>query len=60
LEQNNLFQKPPGVKTRWSSFENPTAEKGKGGMENKGAKGHAFDSIKPGETKTLWSQTLPP
>jgi len=53
LEQNNLFQKPPGVKTRWSSFENPTAEKGKGGMENKGAKGHAFDSIKPGETKTL-------
>ena len=53
LNQNNLFQKPPGVKTRWSSFENPAAEKGKGGMENKGAKGHAFDSIKPGETKTL-------
>jgi len=53
LDQNNLFQKPPGVKTRWSSFENPTAEKGKGGMENKGAKGHAFDSIESGETKTL-------
>ncbi len=53
LNHNNLYQKPNGVKTRWSSFENPTAEKGIGGMENNGAKGHAFDSIKPGETKTL-------
>ena len=39
--------------TRWSSFENLAAGKGEGGRENQGAKGHAFDSIKPGETKVL-------
>ena len=49
----DLFTKPKGVVTRWSSFENPTARKGEGGRENQGAKGHAFDSIKPGETKVL-------
>ena len=48
-----LYQKPAGVQTRWASFENPMALKGRGGMENKGAKGHAFDMIQPGETKTL-------
>ncbi len=39
--------------TRWSSFENPTAEKGKGGMTNKGAKGNACVPFEPGETKVL-------
>ncbi len=48
-----LCRKPAGVQTRWASFENPTAGKGAGGMENKGAKGHAFDIIQPGETKVL-------
>ena len=48
-----LYQKPAGVQTRWASFENPMALKGRGGMENKGAKGHALDLIRPGETKTL-------
>ncbi|RKX46166.1 MAG: DUF2961 domain-containing protein, partial [Verrucomicrobia bacterium] len=48
-----LYRKPAGVQTRWASFENPGALKGQGGMENKGAKGHAFDMIQPGETKTL-------
>jgi hypothetical protein len=41
------------VTTRWSSFENLTAEKGQGGEENCGAKGHAFDSLGRGETKVL-------
>jgi len=41
------------IEPRWSSFENIAAEKGKGGMENKGAKRHAYDIIKAGETKTL-------
>jgi len=49
----SIYRKPKGVKTRWASFENPAATKGGGGTENKGAKGHAFDSLKPGETKTL-------
>ena len=48
-----LFAKPKGVMTRWSSFENLAARKGEGGRQNQGAKGHAFDSIKPGETKVL-------
>jgi hypothetical protein len=48
-----LFTKPEGVVTRWSSFENIGAEKGAGGRENQAAKGHAFDSIQPGETKVL-------
>jgi Protein of unknown function (DUF2961) len=48
-----LFEKPKSVQTRWASFENPTAGRGTGGQENQGAKGHAFDSLEPGETKTL-------
>lgn len=39
--------------TRWSSFENITAAKGQGGAENKGAKGHACDEIKAGQSVTL-------
>jgi hypothetical protein len=39
--------------TRWASFENPMAAKGAGGAANRGAKGHAFDRLAPGETKTL-------
>lgn len=49
----NLFEKPKHVQTRWASFENPSAGRGIGGQENGGAKGHAFDSLEPGETKTL-------
>jgi Protein of unknown function (DUF2961) len=53
----NLFEKPKHVQTRWASFENLTADPGAGGQENKGAKGHAFDSLEPGETKTLLDVT---
>jgi hypothetical protein len=41
------------IEPRWNSFENPTSEKGEGGKENKGAKGHAWDFIKAGESKVL-------
>lgn len=51
--ENDLARKHPGVETRWSSFENPAAAKGQGGRENQGAKGHPFDRLEPGETKTL-------
>jgi len=50
-----IYCKPKGVTTRWASFENPSAKKGAGGTENKGAKGHAFDSLQAGETKILMS-----
>ena len=39
--------------TRWVSFENVSGEKGVGGMENKGAKGHAFERLKAGESVDL-------
>lgn len=47
------YKMPKGVKTRWVSFENIKAEKGVGGTENKGAKGHAYDQVNAGETVTL-------
>ena len=49
----NLFEKPRGVQTRWSSFENPTAGRDCAGLENKGAKGHAMDRLEAGKSKTL-------
>lgn len=49
----DLARRRPEVETRWASFENPRGLKGAGGRENRGAKGHAFDRLKAGETKTL-------
>ena len=49
----HLYEKPRGVKTRWFSFENTEAGRGRAGMENQGAKGHAFDDLAAGETRTL-------
>jgi Protein of unknown function (DUF2961) len=49
-----LYQKPAEKTiTRWVSPENPTGEKGKGGLTNDGAKGNAFYIIAPGEKKVL-------
>lgn len=45
---------PEGVHTRWVSPENPSGEKGKGGMTNQGAKGNAFFIIQPGDTYSLF------
>jgi hypothetical protein len=48
-----VYQMPENEQSRWISFENPTGEKGKGGMENLGAKGHAMDVLQAGESKVL-------
>ncbi|MAZ28056.1 MAG: hypothetical protein CL868_13400 [Cytophagaceae bacterium] len=48
-----LYEIPQNTKTRWASFENSGAEKGAGGLENKGAKGHPFNKIDAGEKVTL-------
>jgi hypothetical protein len=48
-----LYVKPTNAKTHWSSFENLSGAHGSAAKENKGGKGHAWDSIAPGETKTL-------
>lgn len=48
-----LYDLPSGAETQWISLENITGAKGKGGMENKGAKGHASEWIKAGESKVM-------
>ena len=53
----NIFVKPQGVQTRWSSFENLKAERARGGLENRGSKGHPSDCLVAGETKTLLDVT---
>ena len=53
LHAQELYTHPKNIITGWTSFENPSGAKGSGGKENKGAKGHANDFIKPGETKVL-------
>jgi len=50
-----LYQFDENLSPRWSSFENPTGEKGMGAKENDGAKGHPSDAIEPGATKLLLS-----
>jgi hypothetical protein len=52
-ELDALAIKQPGIESRCVNFENPAGEKGTGGRENQGAKGHAFDPIRAGETKVL-------
>lgn len=47
------------VQTRWSSFENLTAEKGAGGAENRGAKGHPCQTLNAGDSVTLLDVTGP-
>jgi hypothetical protein len=50
---DDLAARPPAAETRWATFENPQAARGAGGKENRGAKGHPYDSIPAGATKTL-------
>ena len=49
----DLFRYRADEHTRWSSPENREARKGAGGVENKGAKGHAWDNIQPGEAYVM-------
>ncbi len=48
-----MYEKHHGVESRWSTFENPAGNKGMGGMENGGMKGHAFEKFEIGERKTI-------
>ena len=54
-QSGQWFMAPPDhAQSRWVSPENPTGEKGKGGLTNKGAKGNAFYIIGPGEKKVIF------
>jgi hypothetical protein len=50
---SDLYRFRAGEETRWISPENPTGAKGAGARENKGAKGHAFETIPIGRTHVL-------
>jgi hypothetical protein len=50
---DTLFLPEPGRITRWASFENPLGEKGRGGMENRGAKGRPFGALPAGSSVVL-------
>ena len=52
-EASELYRKPDSAVSRWSTFENPNGVKGKGGMENRGAKGRAFVRLESGESRVL-------
>jgi hypothetical protein len=51
--QDELYRYKAGEQTRWVSPENPTGAKSAGARENKGAKGHAFETIAIGRSHTL-------
>jgi hypothetical protein len=51
--QDELYRYQAGEQTRWISPENPTGAKGAGGIENRGAKGHAFETIAVGRSHLL-------
>ena len=51
--QEDLFRYRPNEQTRWISPENPTGARGAGARENKGAKGHAFETIAQGGSHVL-------
>jgi hypothetical protein len=52
-DPSELFRYQASEHTHWASPENRQAAKGAGGIENKGAKGHAWDNIHPGATYVL-------
>lgn len=54
LIAQNLYESPKqNVNTIWVSAENPTGEKGLGGLTNKGAKGNAYFIVPPGAKQEL-------
>ncbi len=52
-EPESLYLFQSGAETRWVSPENPTGAKGAGGRENRGGKGHAFETIPVGGSHVL-------
>jgi hypothetical protein len=53
LAAQSLYELPEGVETRWTSPENPTAERGAGGRANGGRKGAPTIAIRAGATAVL-------
>lgn len=49
----SIYRFVPDGEPAWISPENPTGAKGAGGAENKGAKGHAFETIPAGGSHVL-------
>ena len=58
LQATELYRKPENAVSRWSTFENLNGVKGRGGMENRCAKGRAFVRVEAGESKVLASLCL--
>ena len=52
--QSDLYCFQDDIQSRCFNFENHTGAKGNGGKENRGAKGHAFERLKPGEKKIMF------
>ncbi len=52
-QAQDLFKMRNNVNSRLISFENMSGEKGNGGKENDGAKGHATETILPGATRII-------
>ena len=52
-EMQDLYRYQAGEQTRWATPENPAAAKGAGARENRGAKGHAFETIPVGASHVL-------
>ena len=57
VQAQELYRPQMRRSPRWASFENPTATKGAAAQSNQGAKGHAFDSLKAGESVALMDYT---
>lgn len=52
ISAQELYTMKPD-QSRWASFENSKAENGAGGIENKGAKGHAYEILESGASLTM-------
>jgi hypothetical protein len=52
-QDDSLFRYRDAEQSRWVSPENPTGAKGEGAKENRGAKGHAFETIPVGRSHVL-------
>lgn len=52
--KSDLYYFQDNIQSRCFNFENYTGAKGNGAKENKGAKGHAFERLKPGESKIMF------
>ncbi len=52
MSAQDLFHYQPS-EPRWESPENARGERGAGGRENRGGKGHPFDTLKAGQSLTL-------